>query len=534
MDNAHTKGRHVVLVNCPDMAWEPTTRELQQQRRGACWGAHATVRCRLHMSLTALGPFCSGSSAAVRAELPPSILSCLKGTVMLPGVTAAAPTPAELPHLFGAAAAAAAAGVGSAGAGGAAAGDAAAGAAAAGDAGGKGAPASGGRAGRPASVFPDALLPALVSLVHNSSTPLDALVKQFVEAQAAAGVKVAKARVRDKIKEVSSMRMVAKAPLYTVRPEVLAAVEHGLPLPPLAPAVTAAAGGGDEPTHMQVDAPAAGDAGEAGAGVGSKRPAGAAAAPEQRQQPDQQQQGTGQPGSSCPPSKKHRATPAGGGIERFFSAAKAAPRPQQRGQQQQHTPPSTPKAQVSGGAPLDQAAQRGTAAGAGSKAGGAAAAGADGGCNSVLPMLTPPSDAAAAEERPGKGRHSPVPFRLNSMAAQEAGAEADGVAQQQPDPRQRTLHHVLGGRRPEQRGLPGGSAASPAAAAAPVAAKTVSPPQLLAAGSPPSMAFWRQLAVWIVAVREPSYEDIEAAFRVFDEDSLHACLHAMPQVGGVG
>lgn len=40
---------------------------------------------------------------------------------------------------------------------------------------------------------------------------------------------------------------------------------------------------------------------------------------------------------------------------------------------------------------------------------------------------------------------------------------------------------------------------------------------------------WLQ-AHWVVAVREPSEEDISAAFKVFDEHHLVAALHTMPQV----
>jgi hypothetical protein len=39
---------------------------------------------------------------------------------------------------------------------------------------------------------------------------------------------------------------------------------------------------------------------------------------------------------------------------------------------------------------------------------------------------------------------------------------------------------------------------------------------------------------WVVAVREPSEEDIAAAFKVFDEHHLAAALHTMPQVSQDG
>lgn len=36
LDHARNKGRHVLLVNCPGMAWEPTTRECR-------WNTHAVM-----------------------------------------------------------------------------------------------------------------------------------------------------------------------------------------------------------------------------------------------------------------------------------------------------------------------------------------------------------------------------------------------------------------------------------------------------------------------------------------------------------
>lgn len=37
-------------------------------------------------------------------------------------------------------------------------------------------------------------------------------------------------------------------------------------------------------------------------------------------------------------------------------------------------------------------------------------------------------------------------------------------------------------------------------------------------------------AQWVVAAREPSADDIAAAFRVFDEEHLGQAVHSMPQV----
>jgi hypothetical protein len=134
-------------------------------------------------------------------------------------------------------------------------------------------------------------------------------------------------------------------------------------------------------------------------------------------------------------------------------------------------------------------------------------------------MLTPPSDATAAADRPGKGRHSPVPFRLNSLAAADgdAGVQQDqhGAAAAQQAPGRQKLPKCLQRRiqpqqvdqqpqqqQPQQQaaaakpganssgGLLGGSAAS---LAAPPAATAVLLPELPADGSPPSPAFWKQL-----------------------------------------
>jgi hypothetical protein len=41
-------------------------------------------------------------------------------------------------------------------------------------------------------------------------------------------------------------------------------------------------------------------------------------------------------------------------------------------------------------------------------------------------------------------------------------------------------------------------------------------------------------AHWVVAVREPSADDIDAAFKVFDEGHLLGAVVQMPQVRGWG
>eukprot|EP00775_Hariotina_reticulata_P013519 gene13519-13644_t len=71
----------------------------------------------------------------------------------------------------------------------------------------------------PTSNLDPSLLSSLKAHVHNSTLSMDKLVAQFVEAQASVGVKLAKARVKVMVKEISTMRMVSKAPLYTVKPE---------------------------------------------------------------------------------------------------------------------------------------------------------------------------------------------------------------------------------------------------------------------------------------------------------------------------
>jgi hypothetical protein len=317
-----------------------------------------------------------------------------------------------------------------------------------------------------------------VQLVHNSKLSLDLLVKQFVESQAAAGIKVAKARVKDRIKEISSMRRVGKAPLYTVKPEVLQAVQGAGAGTAAASGVETAAGLDAEAEPIQVDGqlaavegqaeqqqqqePSAGASAEqspdlpgatAAAGVGHKRPQTEAAQDAQQPDGDKQQAGVkpspaaAAAAGSCPPAKKQRPTPAAG-IERFFGAPSTAPKPQQQPaaakaedqtqQQQQHgTPPSTPKHKLPGVPSLHHSELQSAAAAAGGSgdaaaAAAAAAGGAEGACDGAersgaLPMLTPPSDAAAAEDRPGKGRHSPVPFRLNSLSTVQEAAAATGA-----------------------------------------------------------------------------------------------------------
>ena len=45
LDHARSKGRHVLLVNnCPEMQWEPTTRELGHGGGGGCDNLHGIVR----------------------------------------------------------------------------------------------------------------------------------------------------------------------------------------------------------------------------------------------------------------------------------------------------------------------------------------------------------------------------------------------------------------------------------------------------------------------------------------------------------
>jgi hypothetical protein len=303
-------------------------------------------------------------------------------------------------------------------------------------------------------VFPDALLPALVQHVHNSTLPMDKLVAQFVEAQASAGVRLAKARVKGMVKEISTMRMVSKAPLYTVKPEVLLAIQQGpaaaeghgaahtaadTPLPaaqaakPTAEAAAAAgeAAGRRHVDAMQVDTDHLAQQVEAGSQQqqrqqseivsGAKRLAGGQGSAE----------AVASAGAACsivrslaegdkgPPCKKQK-TPAG--IERFFSSsskpgcnaesgavAAAGKLKDQQQQQQLEVHPTTPKHRkqellVNGAAAAGTAPSAVTLALADCTAAGQ---------SSVLPMLTPPSDLAA--DRPGKD-HSPVPFRIDAAA----------------------------------------------------------------------------------------------------------------------
>lgn len=155
----------------------------------------------------------------------------------------------------------------------------------------------------------------------------------------------------------------------------------------------------------------------------------------------------------------------------------------------------------------------------------------------ALPMLTPPSDAAA-EDRPSKGRHSPVPFRLNSLtAAAEAPDGGDGAgdapaagagAEQQQQHRQQPVRQNIsqifrkqhqrqqlqqqerpgngaGSAGSSQGGLLGGSSSHISAAAPAASGHTpsrlrgaagssgISPPQLPEDGAAPGSTFWKQL-----------------------------------------
>ena len=98
--------------------------------------------------------------------------------------------------------------------------------------------------GRPPAVFPVQLLPALVAHVHESRIKLDQMVAGFMEvhgaAAAAAGLRLSKARVKEKIQEIATKTMVNRCPLYRVNEEVRAAVAGG----DTAEAAVAAAGGG--------------------------------------------------------------------------------------------------------------------------------------------------------------------------------------------------------------------------------------------------------------------------------------------------
>jgi hypothetical protein len=172
-------------------------------------------------------------------------------------------------------------------------------------------------------------------------------------------------------------------------------------------------------------------------------------------------------------------------------------------------------------------------------AGGSGAAGAGVDRSGALPMLTPPSDTAAGD-RSAKGRHSPVPFRLNSLGtAQEAAAAAavgDAEAapeaaepqqqQKQPQPGRQSISHLFKMQQQQQQergGLLGGSSLdlSPAAAAAAAGggggggghkpsrldaagalashgSSSMSPPGLPEVGSAPGTTFWKQLVSNIV------------------------------------
>jgi hypothetical protein len=244
-------------------------------------------------------------------------------------------------------------------------------------------------------VFPEALIPALASHVHGATGAIDRLVATFVDAQAAAGHRLAKAAVKAKIKAISSTQLVGKTPRYTVHTDTLAAAGvaptaavAATDAPAAAAAAVGVVVGGKRLTPESQD-----NAGEGQSVLAATHASGA-------QQQQQQQDGS--------TAKKHKRTPAAGGIQHFFSSSSNSTQQMLLQQQQPHqatgSPPTTPRGQTAcGTAP-------------------------DAGCvgSGVLPMLTPPSDVAA--ERPGKAS-SPVPFNITQAGA---GSDDEETEAQQP------------------------------------------------------------------------------------------------------